>query len=88
MLRDCIKQTNELKCVKNKLIHKSNESNMYFWYETFSGLFTNGSGMLWMGFDSEISWPEIKSIAGNDNGGDGQIMLRYFKRVAIFRNKL
>ena len=31
------------------------------------GLFTNWPGILWMGFAGEISWPEMKSIAGNDN---------------------
>ena len=40
-----------------------------------------------MGFDSEISWPEIKSTAANDDRRVKQTMLRYFKRVAIFRDE-
>ena len=51
------------------------------------GLFTNWSGMLWTGIVSDVSWPEMKSIAANDNRRVKQTMLRYFKRVAIFRDK-
>ena len=34
----------------------------------YPGLFTNWPGILWMGFVSEINWPEMKSIAANDKG--------------------
>ena len=50
----------------------------------FPGLFTNLQGIVWTGFVSEISWPEMKSTAANDNRGVKQTMFRYYKRVAIF----
>ena len=48
------------------------------------GLFTNWPRILWMGFVIEMSWPEKKYIAGN-NDTVKQTML-YFKHVDIFRN--
>ena len=48
----------------------------------YPGLFTNWPGVLWMGFVSEIRWPEMKSTAANNKR-----MLRYFKRVATLRDK-
>ena len=41
-----------------------------------------------MGFVSEISWPEMKSIAGKDDRGVKEDYMLHFKRVAYFRNKL
>ena len=40
-----------------------------------------------MDFASEISCFEMKSTVAFDNKRVKQSMLRYFKRVAIFRNK-
>ena len=51
--------------IKRALSHKSH----------YPGLCTNWPGIVWMGFVSEISWPEIKSTAAND------------KRVSIFKDK-
>ena len=40
-----------------------------------------------MVFVSEISLPEMKSTAANDNRTVKQTMLRYFKHVASLRDK-
>ena len=40
-----------------------------------------------MGFLNEISWPEMKSTAKNDDKRVKQTMPLYFKHVAISRDK-
>ena len=53
-------------------------------HKSICSLFTKWPGILWMGFVSETSWPEMKSITGNNNRRVLQTLL-YFKHVAIFR---
>ena len=50
----------------------------------YPGLFTNWPGILWTGFISEISWPEMKSTAAMMIGKLNRLC--YFKRVTIFRD--
>ena len=52
-----------------------------------SGLFTKWPGVLWMRFVREISWPEMKSIAGNDDRQCCQKIL-YLKYYTLFWQSL
>ena len=85
MLRDCT-----IHYIKRNWFTTESIINC-FWYENNCCLFTNWPGILWMGFVSEISWPEMYAgtlfIPENSNTLGRQTRL-YYKRVAIFRNKL